>query len=55
MMTIAQANASIAEAQILWEENKALKERLAKLGETSINISANPETEAVLRALVNNA
>ena len=54
-MTISQANASIAEAQILWEENKALRERLAKLSETSISISANPEPEAVLQAIVDNA
>ena len=52
-MSLLQANAAITEAEILSQENDALKGRLARLSKASISISQIVDTEAALQEVVN--
>ena len=54
-MSLSPADAAIAEAETLRQENEELKNRLYRLSEASISISENLDTEAVLQAVVNSA
>ena len=54
-MSHLQANAPITEAELLRQENDALKDRLAQLSEASISISESLDTEDVLQDVINSA
>ena len=54
-MSLLQADTAIAEAEALRRENDALKNRLARLSETSIRISERFDTDAVLSEVIASA
>ena len=54
-MALSQMNSTAHEAEALRNEVDDLKDKLARLGEASIRISENLDTEAVLQEVVASA